>query len=444
MAAPEPAPRRLPQDEDAEEVVCAALVSGGSASLAEVADVVQPQDFAHPAREAILSAALSLDGAAKPVHRVALAAELTRLGLAKRLEQRGGATWLAQLSQTLVPMDELRGCAERVRDLARRRRVIVEASKIVDLGYRDDGDPVAFLAEAQRRISGAVEVGMRARARSFGELIRSSRRRLDQRYEQEGEGQTAIPTGFAEINIRLAGGLHPGRVLTVAGRPGDGKTSLGIQFGINAAKVDVPGLIFSLEMLGDDLADRAVVQEARVDAGRFSSGKLLPEEWGMVDVASSRLATAPVDVDDSTDVTLSELRAKARRWRAEHPGPAWILVDYLQLMGVGDVPGAESMSDDRLIGRFSKGIAQLAKELHVAVIQIAALNREVEKRGGAPKMSDLRGSGQIEYDSAAVALIWHHPKGCQIEWGKNRFGSKEPVHLQFTGASTRFDPRGGV
>lgn len=433
--------RRLPQDPDSERVVCAGIVSSGGRALAEVGDLCAPEDFAVPAHEVILQGALELDAAGKPVDYLTLQAHLKARDLIAKVRSAGGPDYLHALSRDLVSPEHLAHHARQVRALATQRRVILAADAIVDLGYRHNGDLTEFLAEAHRMLGEAGGAIGRKQGKPIRELLHASIHRLGIRHQNKG-GIIGLPTGFSELDGMLSG-LVEGRLYVVAARPGMGKTSYVMQVAINCG---APAYVFSLEMPEEDIADRTLIQEGRIDGMRFAHGALTTAEWCRINPAAGRLAELPIHIDDSSAVTMAELRAKLRRWKAKHPGRGLVVVDYLQLLTSSR---ERRQSREEEVAQFSRGLKELAKELKVPIIALAQLNRDLEKRADKrPMKSDLRESGAIEQDADVILFLYRDEvydkespdKGiAEVIVGKNRFGPEGTAKLRFLAASMRFE-----
>lgn len=427
--------REPPKDLDSERVVIAGILSGGARALAEIADAVRPSDMAHPAHETILQACLDLDAQARPINHLTVQKHLRDKGLFGKLSQQGGADYLHALSRDIVSPEHLKHHASAVRGMAVQRAVLLAAARIVDLGYEDRLPLDEYLAEAQRLILEASGDLGRKQAQHVKVALRESVQALESRYTNRGQiiGTT---TGYELIDGYLSG-LVGGRLYILAARPGMGKTSLAWQF---AARSGVPVYVFSLEMSGRDLADRAIIQEAQLDGLRFAHGTLSTADWMRTSRALGLLSELPIMVDDSETMSLPELRAKLRRWRAGTSGPALVVLDYLQLMQ----SKSREANREREVSEISRGLKGIAKELDVPVVALSQLSRKCEERSDKrPMNSDLRDSGQIEQDADAILFIYRNEaedkEAAEVIVSKNRFGPKGTVKLRFKAESMRFE-----
>lgn len=432
--------RELPKDLDAERVVCAGVVTGGARALAEIVDVVQPADMVHPAHETVLQAAIDLDAVPTPINHLTIQTHLRAKGLFGRIAHQGGADFLYGLSREIVSPDHLKHHAGVVRGMAVQRRVVLAAARIADLGYEGRLPLDEYLAEAQKLILEASGNVRRKQIRKLRPILHEVIRQLEVRYQNKGQ-IVGLRTGFEQLDAYLSGWVA-GRFYVIGARPGMGKTSFAWQA---ATACQAPAFVSSLEMSALDLGSRAIVQEGRIDGLRFSHGSLTSSDLMRANRACAALSDLPIWIDDTEAVTMAELRAKLRRWRADNGGPALVIVDYLQLMrGAG-----RDQNREREISEISRGLKALAKELEVPVIALAQLSREVERRADKrPMNSDLRDSGQIEQDADAILFLYrdevYNPEtaergAAEVIVSKNRFGPKGTVTLRFCAESMRFE-----
>jgi replicative DNA helicase len=275
---------------------------------------------------------------------------------------------------------------------------------------------------------------------------------------------TGVPTGFTKL-AELTAGLQRENLIIVAARPGGGKTSWAVNVAVNAAMGGIPVLIFSLEMSKYELMERMLAGETRIDSGKIKRGFLEYSDWkNNIHPKSKKLAEAPILIDDSSAISIMEIRAKARRFRGDaryfpplpppvdgRPPPpplGLIVVDYLQL--AKGSAGKRDENRQQEIAEISRGLKALAKDLKVPIIAVSQLNREVEKREGKPRLSDLRESGAIEQDADVIIFIHRDDLGdgaqdsspttvTEIIVGKHRNGSTGSVKLTFFKAFTKFE-----
>jgi replicative DNA helicase len=315
------------------------------------------------------------------------------------------------------------------------------------MGYGAAGlDSVGSVDEIVDRAQAEVyEVTERRTAEDYiriEDLLQDTMDEIDRISSNGGIG-TGIPTGFTELD-QITNGLHPGQMITVAGRPGAGKSTLGMDFARSAAvKHGKPTVFFSLEMSKLEIMMRLFSAESRIPLRNMRSGHMTDEDWTRMARRSGELAEAPLFIDDSPNLTMMEIRAKARRLKQRH-GLQLIVIDYLQLM----TSGKRVESRQQEVSEFSRAIKLLAKELEVPVVALSQLNRGPEQRTDKkPMLSDLRESGSIEQDSDLVLLVHREdmyeresPRAGEADLiiAKHRNGQTGTVTVAFQGHYSRF------
>jgi replicative DNA helicase len=420
----------------------------------EVAEFVVPDDFYHPALRSIFEAMIELDNTSKPIDALTVVEQMRALETFDKLRAFNGADYLTELMAKVVTAENIGFHARIVRGKATARRLVEACREIAARGYGEYGDVDEYIDTAEREI---FEIAQRSQKQSYEPIktvLNTTIKALERRYEQK-KAITGVPTAFHKFDSMTAG-LQPGDLVIIAARPSMGKTSFVMNMVQNAATLHhMPALVFSLEMSKESLCERLLCSHARVDSQRLRGGFLETRDWINITKAASDLADAPIMIDDSGAPTLLEIRAKARRWRAD---PAlfktpdqlgMIVVDYLQL-----VQGRISRDDNRQreISEISRGFKALAKELRVPVVALSQLNRSLESRADKrPMMSDLRESGAIEQDADVISFIYRdevyskdqckeEDKGvAEIIIGKQRNGPTGLVRLAFLDKYTRFE-----
>lgn len=475
---PEPPPtvagRVPPHDLDAEAAVLSACFLDAGA-LDVVLAALKSEHFYSDANGRIFEAMGELHAANTPVDLVSVASYLRDR---ERLAQIGGPTYLAQLADATPAVAHVDAHAKVVREKWRVRSLIATCQRVAAEGYGDIGEPQAFIDGAEQDIYNLAHAeGQRSDMLPINTLLRDRFSALTKAAEQGDGAVNGILTRYTRLDGQLAG-LHPGELIIMAGRPGMGKTAAAMCLGVNVAAprtatipdvarpgkykdVEAPGYgvcVFSLEMPKEQLADRMICSEARVDLNKLRKMHLQPEDWRHMTEAASWLSSLPLWVDDTSAISLLELRAKVRRRQAEYNRPATddqperkvglVIVDYLQLMSAPD----SIESREQQISYLSRGLKAMAKELGVAVIALSQLNRAVETRSTKdkrPQISDLRESGALEQDSDVIILLYRHEyyfpddgktRGI-AEWdvAKQRNGATGKVMMKFTGYCSRFD-----
>jgi replicative DNA helicase len=431
-------PLRLPpQDLGAEQAMLGAVMIKPD-SLYEIFDLVTPESFYAEKHRKIFQAMLELQARSEPIDLVSLTSSLKEK---KQLEQIGGGSYLAELVKMVPSASHVKHYAEIVQKKALLRQLIESADRIAESGYAEGDDLDAIFDKAQRAI---LEIGNYSR-RSFL-MLRDALTEAVERFEHlksSDEELRGIPTGFRDIDNKLAG-LQRSDLIILAARPSMGKTSLALDIARNAAtKYKKSVGIFSLEMSSQQLVDRMIASESQVDSWQLRTGKVRAEEdVAKIIEACDRLATAPIFIDDTAGNNITQMRAMARKLKAEHQLDM-IVVDYLQLM----IPRRDSDSLVQQVTEISRSLKALAREMEVPVLALSQLNRSVEQRGGKPRLSDLRDSGSIEQDADVVMFIHREDKYndasdrkniAEIIIAKHRNGPVGEVDLYFDEARVTF------
>lgn len=387
-----------PHNIEAEMAVLGSMMLGDRGAVERAAEMLARDDFYRENHALIFEAMISLSEKDEPVEIVTLKDELQRKGV---LDNIGGLVYLMQLGEIEFTTANLPYYARIVQEKAIMRRLIEAANQIAGLAY-NEVDEVSDLVDRSERI--IFEVARRRDSQGFTPLrplLNEAFERIDILYHEKGV-TTGIDTGFVDLNY-MTSGLQDGDLIILAARPSMGKTSLAVGIGQNAClRANKSVAVFSLEMSKEQLVQRMICSEARVDAHRMRTGFLHDEDWERISHAVQRLWEANLFIDDSTDMSHLEMRAKCRRLRAEH-GLDLVIVDYLQLMrGTG-----RNDNRNEEITTIARGLKSLARELRVPVIALAQLSRAVERREDKrPMLSDLRDSGSIEAEADVVSFIY--------------------------------------
>lgn len=434
------AERVPPQHIEAEEFVLGAILLDNQA-LNKVLEVLSPTAWYREAHRKIFQAMIELSETNEAIDQITVCEHLRRRN---ELEQVGGASYLAQLVAQVPTAANVRHHAKIVQDKALLRNLIVVATDIVASGYQDAEKVDDLIDQAERKIFELAERRMRQSFTPVRQIVKGAFEMIERAFERK-ELVTGVPTGFKDLD-RMTAGLQPSDLIILAGRPSMGKTALALNIAQHAATQNNETVaIFSLEMSKEQLVIRMLCSEAEIDAHKLRSGFLGRNDWPKLTTAASRLSEAKIFIDDTPGMTVLEMRAKARRLKAEQR-LGLIIVDYLQLMrGRGDADNREQEISD--ISRSLKG---LAKELTVPVIALSQLSRAVETRGGdkKPQLSDLRESGAIEQDADVVMFVFREEvykpddeskRGvAEILLRKQRNGPTGEVPLTFIARYTRF------
>jgi len=429
-----------PQSVDAEESVLGAILLDNTA-IDRVTGVLQPDDFYRESHRKIYRAMQALADRSEPADLVTLGEVLRGRG---ELTDVGGAAYLAELAERVPTAANVAYYAKLVRDKAVLRNLITTATSIAERGYAGQ-EVKELLDRAEQEIFALSDREVRPAFVRLDGLLNSTFDTIERLFENK-QAVTGVTTGFADLD-RLTAGLQPSDLVIVAGRPSMGKTALCMNIAENAAlKADAGVAIFSLEMSKEQLAMRMLCSQAHVDLKRVRTGHLNDAEFGELAKAAANLSEAKIFIDDTPALTVLELRAKARRLsRDPTANLKLVIVDYLQLMRSSE--GKDSREQE--ISEISRSLKALAKELHLPVLALSQLNRQVENRHPPkPRLADLRESGAIEQDADVIAFIYREEvydedtprKGiAEIIVAKQRNGPLGNVDLAFLREYTRFE-----
>lgn len=427
-----------PQNIDAEQSVLGAILIDREA-IYKAMRVLQPVDFYRESHHIIYETMLSLNEAGSPIDLITLSDQLRQQG---DLEKVGGVAAIATLAEMVPTAASVEYYARIVEEKSLLRTLINLSTRIAGMGYEESEEPEKLIAEAEQMI---MELGNRRTAQSFStikEIFLQIFPHLEFLYNNRG-GVTGVPTSFGDLD-RLCNGLQPSDFVILAGRPSMGKTSLGMCIGYNAAmKQNIPVGVFSLEMSKEQLVQRILCAEAKVDQQRLRNGTLDEEDWLKLHETAAKLAKAPIYIDDAPGISIRQLRAKARQLKAEK-GLGLIVIDYLQMLQ----GGRRSENRQQEISEISRSLKGLAKELQIPVLALAQLSRSVEQRPNKrPVMSDLRESGSLEQDADLIMFIYrddyYNPESekkgiAEIIISKHRNGPVGSVELVFLKEYTKF------
>lgn len=427
-----------PQNIEAEQSILGGVLIENDA-LNTVIEFLEDGDFYREAHQKIFKSMIALSEKNEPLDLITLTNELKKR---KELEEIGGASYLASLVESVPTAANIAYYAKIVKEKSILRKLISTATEIVTQSYQEGKDLEDFLDEAEHAIFRISENQVRPAFYPIKEIVKESFKVIERLYEKK-ELITGVPSGFKDLDRKTAG-FQNAELIIVAGRPSMGKTALCLNIAQHAAiNAKIPTAIFSLEMSKEQLAIRMLCSEARVDSARLRSGFLSESDWPKMTMAAGALSDAPIFIDDSAAISVLELRAKARRLKADR-GLGLVIVDYLQLMRGRS--GVERREQE--ISEISRSLKALAKELNIPVVAISQLSRKTEDRTGRrPQLSDLRESGAIEQDADVIIFIYrdevYNPdsdrKGtAEVIIGKQRNGPTGKVDLSFISEFTTF------
>ncbi|GJM38634.1 MAG: replicative DNA helicase [Acidimicrobiales bacterium] len=428
-----------PHNLEAEESLLGAMLLSRDA-IADAVEVASVEHFYRPAHAHVYDAISTLYAAGDPVDPVTVAEELDRAGV---LETIGGLDGLIALQVNTPATSNAGKYASIVQERYTLRRLIETAGEIAEIGYSRPDDVTKAVDEAENMMFQVAQGRVADTMGEIRDLLDATLDRLEQLYEA-GEGITGTPTGFIDLD-ELLSGLQPNALLIVGARPAMGKTAFALNMAAHAAvRANRPTLVFSLEMGHLELTQRLLCAEANVDAKAMRDGNLKEDDWTRISNGIGRLAEAPLWIDDNPNLTIMEIRAKARRLKSRVGDLGMIVVDYLQLM-TGRA-GAESRQVE--VAEISRGLKILARELQCPVVGLSQLSRNLEMRQDKrPMLADLRESGSIEQDADVVMFLYrdevYNPGSenegmAEVIVAKHRNGPTGTVNLGFLPRFTSF------
>ncbi len=432
------ADRLPPQNIEAEEAILGGILLDPEA-VTRVSELLRPDAFYIGAHQDIYRAALILHGQGQPTDLMSITSWLHDQGT---LEKVGGQSRLAQLVDRTVSAVNIDQYAQLVMDKYMRRKLIQAGNEIAQLGYQTNNPLETVLDQSEQKVFAITQDRPRPGLMPTADILISTFSDIENR--AEGIVLPGVPCGFYDLDAMTQGFQRSDLIIT-AGRPAMGKTSfvLNMARNIAASRERLPVAVFSLEMSKEQIVYRLLSMEAQVESGRLRSGRINQHEWGPLGQAISKLSQFPIFIDDTPNITVNEMRSKARRLQAEHGELGLVLIDYIQLMeGNG--------SDNRVqeLSKITRSLKGLARELNVPIIALSQLSRGVESRTNKrPMMSDLRESGSIEQDADLIIMLYrdeyYNPdtpdRGIsEIIITKHRNGPVGTVKLLFEPNFTRF------
>ncbi len=432
-------PTRIPPHNlDAEQSVLGAMLASKEA-IANVLEILQPDDFYKPAHTEIYEAILQLFSRGDAPDAVTIAEELNRRDT---LEAVGGKPYILGLLEAYPTASSASRYARIVDEHARLRHLVDAGNQVQEIGFAIPEDVNGAIDQAEEIIYKVADRRLRDHIQPIKPLLTESMLEIETLYDR-GESVTGLATGFPDLD-EMTSGFQPANLIIVAARPSMGKSALMGDFALQAAnRMGKPVVLFNLEMSRHELVKRFLASEARVDAQRIAKGSLQEQDWTRLSAAVGRLAEAPIFIDDSPNITLMEMRAKCRRLKSKH-GLGLVIIDYLQLMQ----SPRKSENRQQEVSEISRNLKILARELEVPVICASQLNRGVEYRADKrPLLGDLRESGSIEQDSDIVMFIYRdevynqdsEARGeAELIIAKHRNGPTGTVRLAFMNQYTKF------
>ncbi len=430
--------RELPYSQDAELAVIGSALTNPH-SVAESAEIVKPSDFYFPQNREIYSAIIELFNENLAIDFITVS---NRLSQNDKLEAVGGITYLRNAATNVPTTRHVTYYSSIIKDKATLRALIQRANAISDMAYSESDKVERVVAQAEQLIFDVSSSRERGDILPVSEIFLGSYRELVENSVNQG-GITGLSTGFDELN-RRTGGFHNGELILIAGRPGMGKSSFAVNIAEYVSITEKKTVaIFNLEMPREQIVNRIICSQALVDSNKIRTGDITGEDWEKIGSIVDKVSAAPLYIDDTASITVSEIRAKCRRLK-QTKNLSMIVIDYLQLMQ----SSGRSENRQQEISEISRSLKILAKELEVPVVALSQLSRASESRSDKrPVLSDLRESGAIEQDADIVMFLYRDDyykedtdekniAECRI--AKNRSGETGTFKLGWNGKYTKF------
>jgi replicative DNA helicase len=429
-----------PQDIVAEKSLLGAIMLQDS-TLPEVLTILKPSDFYEKRHAVIFDAMMTLYDQHKPIDLLTLTSELRAQ---KKLKEVGGAPYLTELSNFVPAASHAKAYADIVEKTSVRRRLIDAGCKIADKAYEDSANTDELIGDAERQLFEVSDKIIKSDYVAMDELLANAFDRIEELHKNKG-ALRGLKTGFSDLD-KLTAGLQKGDLVIVGARPAMGKTTFAQNLACNIATINKKGvLFFSMEMSANEIVDRMISDISGVDNWKMRTGNLSDEEFAKIGDALAEMDEMPLYIDDTSSMTIVELRNKARRAMHDHD-IGIVILDYLQLLSGSDRYAGNRVQE---VTEISRGLKILARELDIPVVALAQLSRNVTGRDDPrPVLSDLRESGSIEQDADLVVFIhrvdyYKKPEDedtniTELLIRKHRHGALGTVELYFDGAHSRF------
>ena len=428
-----------PHDIDAEQAVLGSMLKDKDAVI-DAIEILKEDDFYRQDNKLIYESMLSLYNRAEPIDIITVKSELTSIG---KLDSVGGIEYLALLPEKVPTTANVEKYIRIVEEKSILRNLIKMANDLINLGYAETEELDDIIEQAERRVFEISQGKNQKGYSALKDILVESFSEIEKLYNQK-KPITGVPTGFADLDYKTAG-LHNSDLILVAARPAMGKSAFALNIAVNAAlQGKVPVAIFNLEMSKSQLVNRMLCSEAMVDSNKIRTGKINEDDWVKLATALGPLSEAPIYIDDTPGITVTEIRAKCRKLKLEK-NIGLIVIDYLQLI---QGSGKRNNNREQEISEISRSLKILAKELDVPVVAISQLSRAAETRSDhRPMLSDLRESGAIEQDADIVIFLYRddyynqdsEKKGiAEVILAKHRSGSTGTIELLWLGNYTKF------
>ena len=431
-----------PHDLVAEQSVLGAVFIAPD-TIISLADELIPDDFYKPANKIVFKTMLSLFKKGEPIDATTMVSALTDQGQIKEI---GGINYVVELVNSTPTSKNVEHYAKLVKEKATLRKVIADLSESLSSAYQGDVSISDIISKTEKSMLDISNQNTGTGFRNVADILDTHMQIVETRSQTDGF-VTGLSTGFVGLD-KITTGLHEGNLIILAARPAMGKTALALNIAKHVATMErKPAVIFSLEMGAEELIERMLASEGMVPAYHLKTGNLSTDEWKRLVQAQNNLYDAPIFVDDTAGIRISEIRSNARKLAQEMGGLGVIIIDYLQL-----ITGAKGENRQQIVSEISRELKILAKDLKVPVIALSQLSRSVEQRQDKrPMLSDLRESGSIEQDADIVAFLYREAyyqkeqadsqeanNVTELILEKNRHGSLGTVKLYFHKEYTKF------
>ena len=409
-------------------------------ALVEIMDILRPEAFYTDKHKTIFDAMVKLYEKREPIDLLTLSSKLKESG---DLDRIGGMSYLTEIVNVVPSSSNAEHYATIVSKKHTMRRLIEAAENIVQIGYDEESEIEEILDRAEKKMYEVTSKNLSGKYVEMKDVLGEAMERLDRLHKTKGELR-GVPTGFKDLDTKLSG-LQKSDLIILAARPSVGKTSLALDIARNAAiRYNIPTAIFSLEMSTQQLVERMLSAESRVNSWNLRTGNIkLDEDFARITAALDPLSKAPIFIDDQAANNILKIRSVVRRLKHEK-NLGLVIIDYLQLMTPVHTKGGDNLVQQ--VTEISHSLKQLAKEFEIPVLALSQLSRNVESRGGKPRLSDLRDSGSIEQDADVVMFIHREQNDegsgkkqeTEIMIEKHRNGPTGSIRLMFDGDKTSF------
>lgn len=422
----------LPHDLAAERAVLGAVLMDNT-RLGDARAIVEPDDFFRHAHRVIFQRMVEMGDRQQAIDMLTLSD-----ALATELDDVGGRSYVAALTDGMPRGSNVEHYARIVLEKGKLRQLIAGANAMLVQAYAAGDEADDILERAEQAILGLADRTVSAGFESMRTVAPRALAMLEKAHANRG-AVSGVPTGFTDLD-NLTRGLQPGTLVVLGARPGMGKTSMAQNIAHFAAGQGKVVGMFNLEMPNEELFIRQIAAEARIDSHRLQSGYVNTQDWDRISAAFAHIAEASVHSDETPAIGIFEVRSRARRLKAEHGQLDLLILDYLQLMATAGRYDTRALE----VGAITASLKALAKELKIPVLLLSQLNREQEKRGTKPKLSDLRDSGSIEQDADIVMFLYRAENAeeanvAELIIAKHRNGPVGTIKLAWFEQQTRFD-----